>query len=1169
MDATFSAKSHSLSVTSLPSASSPPCSSSLRPVRREFLGYGHNLRPPGLLRSNRKCKEQLALQIRSPRFLVRASLDSQSSLLVFTVVTVSALAFVSLSYSDRKKRKNVGEVSSPLLVISQQIRSIIDSYVKNQNLGLDLETMTSADESKYAVKETSERKMEDEEKPFLPHLKETAFMHQETLIDNAAESSPSSIIVSGVSGSMSSSESELTSISFPIPAPSEIGLPQPLPCTTEIHELKFEQCPQETEFASELPALIVKHQSIAPTALVKSVHVEVNQHKRPISELAEVDEIINYDASRESDHEGLYKFYEGNQSAVKSIPKLNGVKTLSSRVSLQDNKRSSSLKRRSMINGVKLSAVVSSHTADFTENKFALSESTEGKTPPAHYKDGAATKSADSRKSRGFPYKERKVLPQDGHQYSPQHSLTNGVHVNAQHDPSRQLGAYMRLLKDGRLVDCLELLEDMESKGLLDMGKARLFPPFTLYLILCLLILLTLSLSLIYQMIWFQVYHAQFFKKCQSLRAVKEAFRFTRLIPNPTLSTFNMLMSVCTSSQDSEGAFEVLKLVQDAGLEADCKLYTTLISTCAKSGKVDTMFKVFHEMVNAGVEPNLHTYGALIDGCARAGQVAKAFGAYGILRSKKVKPDRVIFNALISACGQSGAVDRAFDVLAEMTTDVRPIDPDHITIGALMKACANAGQVDRAQEVYNMLHQYKIKGTPEVYTIAVNSCSQTGDWEFACSVYSDMTRNGVIPDETFLSALIDVAGHAGKLDAAFEILQDARKHGKRLGTISYSSLMGACSNNPSQAKNWQKALELYEDIKSIKLRPTVSTMNALITALCDGDQLQTALEVLSEMERIGLCPNTITYSILVVASEKKDDVEIGLRLLSQAKKDGVILNLVMSRCLIAMCSRRFEKAHALGEPVFSFNSGRPQIDSKWASLALKVYRQTILAGIVPTMEIFSQVLGCLQLPHDASSRNSLVENLGVGTDSPKRSTLYSLVDGFGEYDPRAFSLFEEAASRGIIPSVSFKEIPIVVDATELHVHTAKVYLLTVLKGLKNQLAAGAKLPNIVILLPTESIQIQSPAGEKVISVAGRIGQAVAAMLRRLGLAYKGNESYGKIRIFGVVTKRWLQPKLAYPFGGKGIGLGVATPSILSSSSRLGKGIRDQQRNIRTGNLFSD
>ena len=35
-----------------------------------------------------------------------------------------------------------------------------------------------------------------------------------------------------------------------------------------------------------------------------------------------------------------------------------------------------------------------------------------------------------------------------------------------------------------------------------------------------------------------------------------------------------------------------------------------------------------------------------------------------------------------------------------------------------------------------------------------------------------------------------------------------------------------------QAKDWQKALELYEHLKSIKSKQTVSTVNALITALC-------------------------------------------------------------------------------------------------------------------------------------------------------------------------------------------------------------------------------------------------------------------------------------------------------------------------------------------------
>lgn len=48
-----------------------------------------------------------------------------------------------------------------------------------------------------------------------------------------------------------------------------------------------------------------------------------------------------------------------------------------------------------------------------------------------------------------------------------------------------------------------------------------------------------------------------------------------------------------------------------------------------------------------------------------------------------------------------------------------------------------------------MLDKYKIRGNPEVYTIAVNSFSQSGDWDFACNVYTDMKSKGVVPDEVF------------------------------------------------------------------------------------------------------------------------------------------------------------------------------------------------------------------------------------------------------------------------------------------------------------------------------------------------------------------------------------------------------------------------------------
>lgn len=71
-----------------------------------------------------------------------------------------------------------------------------------------------------------------------------------------------------------------------------------------------------------------------------------------------------------------------------------------------------------------------------------------------------------------------------------------------------------------------------------------------------------------------------------------------------------------------------------------------------------------------------------------------------------------------------------------------------------------------------------------------------------------------------------------------------------------------------------------------------------------------------------------------------------------------------------------------------------------------VYRETVAAEVIPTMEVLSEVLGCLQFPRDGSLRNRLIENLGVTADASRHSNLCSLVDGFGEYDSRAFSLLE-------------------------------------------------------------------------------------------------------------------------------------------------------------------
>ncbi|KAK4401470.1 Pentatricopeptide repeat-containing protein MRL1, chloroplastic [Sesamum angolense] len=1164
MESSFSLKPQAFSLTARAPVSWPLSTRPVSLLRSEFLGCGHNLRLP-----RRRCKKlRLKSQPYYYKFLFKATLESQQMLVVVAAfAAVSAITVVYFTYS--RKQFDVKQMSGRLtLAVSEHIRSMM-SWILTDSHRVDLRKIEAVDGSNDFMKETRGSNQADKGMEAEIKFRETDVIPRGILIEEASWSQ-SDMVASRVHDNLTSKTSKILEISSMASVSSEYSVP------SFIKEVCEHENPNSVDSEWLVPEMQINFGAVPPsanhiqeeTAQLGSLKLdEIREHENPNSVDSEwsvpamqanlgavpssanhiqeetaqlaslkLDEICEHENPNSVDSEWSVPVMQTNLGAappsanhiqeetaqlgslklelleegdmnhsnlifkdserkelhtinMASLEKLDNLEPLSPYSTLQKNSNYSSLMNKSLAEGSNLTA----HSVTLSIGN-----------PPGYQMEGFFCQQQDSRNRKELRKKGKNIFHPDRHKKLSSSSNPKEKNDNDKHNPSWQLRVYNQLLREGRLNDCIELLEDLEEKGLLDMDK---------------------------------VYHARFFDVCKSQKAVKEAFRFTKLIPNPTLSTFNMLMSVCASSQDSEGAFQVLQHVQEAGLRADCKLYTTLISTCAKREKWIQCLRahpsylrapimpaqVFHDMVNAGVEPNVHTYGALIDGCAKAGQVAKAFGAYGILRSKNVKPDRVVFNALITACGQSGAVDRAFDVLAEMRAELQPIDPDHVTIGALMKACASADQVDRAREVYNMIHEYGIRGTAELYTIAVNSCSHHGDWEFACSVYDDMIKKGVAPDEMFISALIDVAGHAGKVDAAFEILQEARAKGMHVGTISYSSLMGACS----KARDWQKAVELYEGIKSLNLKPTVSMMNALITALCDADQLQKAMETLSEMKGIGLCPNTITYSILLVASEKKDDLEAGLMLISQAKKDGVSPNLVMCRCLLAMCLRRFQAAFTFGEPVLSFTFGQAQLNSKW---------ETIVAGAAPTKDELSQVLGCLQLPHDVSVRNRLIENLGLNTDTSKGANLLSLIDGFGEYDPRAFSLLEEAASLGVIPFVSLKESPIVVDVRNFQVHTAEVYFLTVLKGLKHRLAAGAKLPNVQILLPIEKAQIQTSAGEKMINVASRISQAVAALLRRLGLSYQGNESYGKIRINGVIIRKWFQPKLGSPYREKKIDL---------------------------------
>ena len=82
--------------------------------------------------------------------------------------------------------------------------------------------------------------------------------------------------------------------------------------------------------------------------------------------------------------------------------------------------------------------------------------------------------------------------------------------------------------------------------------------------------------------------------------------------------------------------------------------------------------------------------------------------------------------------------------------------------------------------------------------------------------------------------------------------------------------------------------------------------------------------------------------------------------------------------------------------------------------ALAIYRQTMEAGALPTVETLSRLLGCLRKPEISTSTATGFEDRTLTffgqppppPQPPAPTPSLDGFDGFGIYDPRALSLFE-------------------------------------------------------------------------------------------------------------------------------------------------------------------
>ena len=189
-----------------------------------------------------------------------------------------------------------------------------------------------------------------------------------------------------------------------------------------------------------------------------------------------------------------------------------------------------------------------------------------------------------------------------------------------------------------------------------------------------------------------------------------------------------------------------------------------------------------------------------------------------------------------------------------------------------------------------------------------SACNKAGQPEHALAVYDRMLVAGVKPSATTYTALISAYGKKGMVEKAMEIFDDMSRFGCERNVITYSSLISACEkvsqmiihvlsffvSQPAcklQAGRWESALDLLSRMQKEGCKPNTVTYNSLIAACTHNAELyDKAEELFHQMqgEVMNMCnkrkcswfssnnvyfiqgckPDSITYAALFGAYEK-------------------------------------------------------------------------------------------------------------------------------------------------------------------------------------------------------------------------------------------------------------------------------------------------------------
>ncbi|KAF8369503.1 hypothetical protein HHK36_032478 [Tetracentron sinense] len=333
--------------------------------------------------------------------------------------------------------------------------------------------------------------------------------------------------------------------------------------------------------------------------------------------------------------------------------------------------------------------------------------------------------------------------------------------------------------------------------------------------------------------------------------------------------------------QDARQMFEITP-------DRDCVSFTTMIMGLAQNDYFVEALEVFKEMLVNGVTPNEVTLASVISAYTHVGEIQNGGMIHAIVIKLGLEAFNLVSTNLVhmySLCSDIGAAKIIFDKMPERNI---------VTWNVMLNGYSKVGYVDLARDLFERI---PVKDVVSWGTI-ISGYVRVGKLDEALTMYREMLRAGVGPNEVMIVDLVSACGRSAAIDEAcckinlaclqFEL-------GNKDNVSSWNALIVGFVRNGMVTS----ARQIFNEM----LERDVISWSSMISGHAQNGQPQLALELFHEMVASGVQPNEITMVSILSAIATSGTLEHGRWAHDYIHNNSIPLNDNLSAGLIDMYAK--------------------------------------------------------------------------------------------------------------------------------------------------------------------------------------------------------------------------------------------------------------------------